>query len=342
MRILFFSLMTVLLILPYGTSVHAQGSTTNVFITNLSLGSKGTQVMALQKILNQDPDTRIASTGIGSPGNETNYFGALTKAAVVRFQTKYAHEVLTPAGLTWGNGYVGSYTRAKLNALSASGTVNASPSAVPSDSTPPVTTPTPTTIPSPAIPASTNVSQNPNLKNIDKFMTALDNVAAKKGLSASSIATIKEQVMKEVATTTDLHAAFLKQIQYASHQSINDGSLGGRVLAMVEQLFAKTLMPERARAATGVPFGGALLFQFFCNQSDTWLITVEPLPPSYAALLTYVPFSEAFLSYNIPFTSWLLGEYEPGAGVCIVGACPYCTYIPSEGMISPMTGSSPA
>jgi hypothetical protein len=112
------------------------------------------------------------------------------------------------------------------------------------------------------------------------------------------------------------------------------------MLAGIEQALSSVFMPRHARAATGIPFGGALLSTFFCTCSYTWLITISPLPPSYAVLLTYVPGSQAYLSYNIPATNWLLGEYAPGGGACFIFIGTGCAPIPSEGMITPMVGSS--
>ena len=333
MRVSFLFFLTALLVFSYGTLASAQTG----FTANLSLGSRGAQVVALQERLNQDPDTRVASAGPGSPGNETDYFGSLTKTAVARFQSKYADEVLAPAGLTQGNGFVGFYTRIKLSSLasSATNTGDAILGAAPS---------------SPASVSATD-SQNPNLKNIDRLLLAIDKVGIKQGLSTTDLAAIKKQVMKDAATTTNLRAEFLKQVGYHSHQAVQDGSWTGKILATITQVLNSVFMPGRALASDwsegsngsdpSVPFGGALLETFYCSQSKTWLITLEPLPPSYAALLTYVPFSQAFLSYNIPVTNWLLGEYAPGAGVCVAGACPYCVTIPSEGMISPKVGSAP-
>ncbi len=113
------NLQTQLTSLQNGGST-VSGSVDYTFTRDLKVGSKGVGVLKLQQALNADADTRVAATGAGSPGNETQYYGPLTANAVTRFQEKYAQSVLFPLGLTHGTGYYGPATRAKMNTILSS------------------------------------------------------------------------------------------------------------------------------------------------------------------------------------------------------------------------------
>lgn len=89
------------------------------FSRNLKFGSVGDDVKELQIILNRNPKTQVAASGVGSPGNETSFFGSLTKTAVAAFQELYASDILAPLGLSKGTGYFGKSTRDKINNLSS-------------------------------------------------------------------------------------------------------------------------------------------------------------------------------------------------------------------------------
>lgn len=94
-----------------GTGTVAPGSVTSVavrvFKTDLTTGSLGSEVKMLQEFLNARGYT-IATSGAGSPGNETTRFGALTRAALIKFQKD--------KGITPAAGYFGPKTRAAVNA----------------------------------------------------------------------------------------------------------------------------------------------------------------------------------------------------------------------------------
>lgn len=78
------------------------GASAYQFTQNMRLGSRGVEVKALQKFLNAKGFT-IAATGAGSVGNETEYFGPLTRAALIRYQEANP-AILTNVGITNGKG----------------------------------------------------------------------------------------------------------------------------------------------------------------------------------------------------------------------------------------------
>lgn len=84
-----------------------------VFSSGLGKGMTRADIKRLQQLLNKHTDTQISSSGVGSPGNETEYFGSLTEKAVQKFQVKYG---LAKPGDS-GYGYVGPKTRAKIKAV---------------------------------------------------------------------------------------------------------------------------------------------------------------------------------------------------------------------------------
>lgn len=93
--------------------------------SNLDIGASGSQVLALQKLLNAQAQSDssyspIVATGGGSYGNETTYFGSLTQSALSRWQQR---NMTTTAYL---QGSVDYNTRARFNAVYCSGTAASS------------------------------------------------------------------------------------------------------------------------------------------------------------------------------------------------------------------------
>lgn len=83
-----------------------------IFKSELKQGSRSQEVRDLQKCLANPP---AGGKDIYPEGEITGYFGTKTKKAVIRFQEKYAEDILSPIGLKNGTGKVGAMTRKKLN-----------------------------------------------------------------------------------------------------------------------------------------------------------------------------------------------------------------------------------
>lgn len=103
--------------------VFAQDLPTFVFLRDLRQGDSGRDVDELQKILRSDLYQNQSDNFV----NESGYFGQTTKGAVISFQNKYADQVLLPAGLTEGTGFVGLWTRLKLNEILLKSVVPSTP-----------------------------------------------------------------------------------------------------------------------------------------------------------------------------------------------------------------------
>jgi len=106
-------------------TVGSCGFTRDLSAPGAGGASSGEDVRCLQKYLN-GAGHQIASTGAGSPGNETVNFGNLTKAAVMKWQ---AANGIAPAA-----GYFGLKSRAAYNAMS--GGVTPPPSGTPPPAVP--------------------------------------------------------------------------------------------------------------------------------------------------------------------------------------------------------------
>lgn len=101
-----------------GGSTTTSGAGCYAFTQSHQQGQSGGEIMWVQKFLNSH-GAQVAASGAGSPGNETAYFGAMTKAAVAKFQ---AANGITPAA-----GYWGPITIAKAKSLCASAPTTGTP-----------------------------------------------------------------------------------------------------------------------------------------------------------------------------------------------------------------------
>lgn len=288
------------------------------FSRDLWLGDFGPDVLLLQQILNRDVDTRLASSGPGSPGKETEYFGPRTESAVKRFQKKYSQDILAPLGLGIPTGFVGQLTRAKLKLIVAE---LGSPVAPKSNS--------PTTSVSPL---------NPNLVNIDFYLEKIAELERKSGVSEETIQEHRRFIRNYAASTsTDFRAQFEAELKkgLTGDSTVNSVAVWRRLF----DLFAGWIL-EQVNAASGAPFGGPIVYVYPCS-CPPGIFSLSIGPPSAASILDYVAGTQAFLSQNLPAAKFLVGLYTPGVKSCWQLATPSCFPIPSEGQIQPMVGSSP-
>jgi hypothetical protein len=101
---------------PLPTPVPTSSVAVGKLLINLNFGMIHPDVLILQKIMNNYGFV-IYSSGAGSPGSETNYFGMLTREAVRKFQCSKSIACDGNESIT-GYGRVGPMTRNALNQFS--------------------------------------------------------------------------------------------------------------------------------------------------------------------------------------------------------------------------------
>lgn len=101
---------------PDPVQVRSAFPTSTLFSRSLTPGMRGEDVKQLQKFLNSN-GFPVATSGPGSPGQETTLFGRATRAALINFQEARASEILTPVGLSKGTGSMYSSTMKFINSL---------------------------------------------------------------------------------------------------------------------------------------------------------------------------------------------------------------------------------
>jgi hypothetical protein len=91
-------------VVPMSTTTIA--STSTIFSSNLKMGMYSPSTKKLQEYLNSH-GFAVSSSGAGSPGRETMYFGPATRAALAKFQKAN--------GISPAVGFFGPITRAFIN-----------------------------------------------------------------------------------------------------------------------------------------------------------------------------------------------------------------------------------
>jgi len=188
-----------------------------------------------------------------------------------------------------------------------------------------------------------NSNENPNLTNLDQFIALVIKVNKENGASETELTRMIHAVRETaINSNTDFNKEF-KELLVTEDREWHRRSGTGPSVSIFQRAFVKTFsffgINPRVAHADGLPFGGSVVYSFFCGGNGSWMIGITSLPPTYVVLLTYIPGTQGFASHNIPYTTWLLGTYKSG-GECVIPGTPPVV-VPTQGTITPVVGSSP-
>ena len=293
------------------------------FPREMRLGARGPDVFALQKMLNESAQTRVAERGAGSLGNETNYFGPATTRAVAVFQRQNA--------ITGETGRVGPATLAVLNKKNISR--RNSPL---EGSTPPTTVGGGRDVYVKEV--GDEEKNHPNSRNLDQFLNIIKQVGGAQGRTADDLQKLSEEVRSyALGTTTDFFTEFAKKARGNSSSISLESPFKNRIGSLLEKFASIFALRADAQAPS---FGGMVVYVFPCTCSGNWLVGMVPLSVPPISLITHYQGSQAYAWFNAPFTLFMLGNYIPQGAPCLFYVGLACTTLPSQAQTTPILGSS--
>lgn len=86
--------------------------------------------------------------------------------------------------------------------------------------------------------------------------------------------------------------------------------------------------------ASGLPFGGLKTGTLTCTCSGNTLLYINDYKSGGSLSLVYQAGGSKLYSNNNVMGQYLLGEYQPGSGECLMESGPDCTTISSDGLLS--------
>jgi hypothetical protein len=171
---------------------------------------------------------------------------------------------------------------------------------------------------------------------LEPFLAGLAKVQEKNNISQSQTTRIIDQIRTDALTKGDFMEEVARQEKDAFEKKLRSEKSWRDILIASLREINPFVPVARAQAA----MGGPILYYYPCTCSASTIVLVGP--PSPIQYSEYVYGTQGFLSYNIPYATFLKGLYTPGSGeTCYMYIGTGCSLVATEGLIDSVVGSSP-
>ena len=105
-------------------------------------------------------------------------------------------------------------------------------------------------------------------------------------------------------------------------------------LGLVFVLVIPISVVRNVKAAGGLPFGGMKTGTLTCTCSDYEVLYINDYRSGGSLSLLYQAGASKLYANNNVMGQYLLGEYQPGSGECLMEAGTDCTTVSTDGMLT--------